>query len=142
MTQYLSYNRIYLLTAQLIRIQRKSHEPPSSPRSALESGISSNTPYRFTFSYYPIRIHHVHRQCEAQRLAYSTFVVTNVQLIISVLHAPLQPLTKQGDSSHPTGFMRDGYCWGSKQDPGQHFVGAVVSQEFLQFSKEQGKSYP
>ncbi|KAI9638316.1 uncharacterized protein MKK02DRAFT_42703 [Dioszegia hungarica] len=57
---------------------------------------------------------------------------------MSVLEAPLQPLTKEGDSSHPTGYQRDGYCWGIRQDPGQHYVGAVVTDEFLRFSKENG----
>ncbi|WVR05365.1 NAD(P)H:quinone oxidoreductase, type IV [Kwoniella sp. DSM 27419] len=57
---------------------------------------------------------------------------------LSVLHAPLQPLTKEGDSTHPTGYRRDGYCWGDEQDPGNHFIGAVVSQEFLEYSKQQG----
>nr|XP_031858142.1 uncharacterized protein CI109_006483 [Kwoniella shandongensis]KAA5525214.1 hypothetical protein CI109_006483 [Kwoniella shandongensis] len=58
---------------------------------------------------------------------------------MNVLHAPLQPHTKEGDSTHPTGFMRDGYCWGNAgSDTGKHFIGGVVTQEFLQFSKEKG----
>ncbi|ORX39857.1 hypothetical protein BD324DRAFT_615261 [Kockovaella imperatae] len=59
---------------------------------------------------------------------------------MNVLHGPLQPLTRSGDSTHPAGFMRDGTCWGlsSSDDPGQHYVGAVVSKEFLEFSKARG----
>ena len=60
-----------------------------------------------------------------------------VELIV-VLNEPLQPLTTSSDSSHPTGFFRDGYCWGSSQDPGSHFIGAVVTDQFLQYSKEKG----
>ncbi len=59
-----------------------------------------------------------------------------------VLHGPLQPLTRPGDTSHPTGFFRDGYCWGSSDDPGRHYVGAVVSKAFLEFSKDRGESRP
>jgi uncharacterized protein (DUF2237 family) len=58
-----------------------------------------------------------------------------------VLHAPLKPLTEYGDSTHPTGFFRDGYCWGSELDRGQHYIGGVVSKEFLEFSKEKGELY-
>lgn len=56
-----------------------------------------------------------------------------------VLHGPLQPHTRPGDREHPTGFFRDGYCWGSDEDPGQHFVGGVVTKEFLEFSKSRGE---
>lgn len=59
--------------------------------------------------------------------------------LISVLHAQLQPLTTNGDTTHPTGFMRDGYCWGSENDPGKHYIGGVVTQEFLEFSKQRGE---
>lgn len=51
----------------------------------------------------------------------------------------MQPLTRPGDREHPTGFFRDGYCWGSDEDPGQHYVGGVVTKEFLEFSKSRGK---
>ncbi|KAK6903174.1 hypothetical protein L486_06634 [Kwoniella mangroviensis CBS 10435] len=57
---------------------------------------------------------------------------------LNVLHAPLQPHTKEGDWTHPTGFQRDGYCWGNEQDPGNHFIGGVVTKEFLEYSKAQG----
>jgi uncharacterized protein (DUF2237 family) len=62
------------------------------------------------------------------------------RMLMTVLHAPLQPLTSNGDTTHPTGFMRDGYCWGSENDPGSHFIGGVVTKEFLEFSKQRGKS--
>lgn len=57
---------------------------------------------------------------------------------LNVLHGPLQPITQEGDTTHPAGYARDGYCWGSADDPGRHFIGAVVTQEFLDFSKKQG----
>lgn len=56
-----------------------------------------------------------------------------------VLHGPLQPHTVPGDSTHPTGFFRDGYCWGVEEDVGQHYVAGVVTKEFLEFSWEQGE---
>jgi uncharacterized protein (DUF2237 family) len=59
---------------------------------------------------------------------------------MTVLNEPLQPLTTESDPSHPTGFFRDGYCWGSPQDPGKHYIGAVVTDQFLQYSKEKGAS--
>lgn len=58
-----------------------------------------------------------------------------------VLNEPLQPLTTESDPSHPTGFFRDGYCWGSPQDPGKHYIGAVVTDQFLQYSKEKGTCF-
>ena len=57
----------------------------------------------------------------------------------AVLHASLQPLTTTGDTSHPTGFARDGYCWGTQNDPGQHFIGGIVTRGFLEFSKARGE---
>ncbi|BEI87192.1 hypothetical protein CcaverHIS002_0705380 [Cutaneotrichosporon cavernicola] len=66
----------------------------------------------------------------------STMVLETARM--SVLHGPLQPLTRPGDTSHPTGFYRDGYCWGSSDDPGRHYVGAVMSKAFLEFSKDRG----
>ena len=59
-------------------------------------------------------------------------------LLTTVLHGPLQPLTREGDSTHPSGFFRDGHCWGSDEDPGEHFIGAVVTDDFLKFSKNRG----
>jgi uncharacterized protein (DUF2237 family) len=63
-------------------------------------------------------------------------------VLMIVLNEPLQPLTTESDPSHPTGFFRDGYCWGSPQDPGKHFIGAVVTDQFLQYSKEKGAYSP
>ncbi|KAL1409705.1 hypothetical protein Q8F55_003701 [Vanrija albida] len=57
---------------------------------------------------------------------------------LSVLHGPLQPHTRPGDTTHPTGFRRDGYCWGLADDVGEHYVAGVVTREFLQFSKARG----
>ncbi|MFC7028367.1 DUF2237 family protein [Halomicroarcula sp. GCM10025324] len=37
-----------------------------------------------------------------------------------------------------TGFMRDGYCYPVARDPGRHEICAVLTDEFLQFSKAQG----
>lgn len=37
-----------------------------------------------------------------------------------------------------TGFFRDGCCNTSKQDGGSHTVCAVLTREFLEFSREQG----
>lgn len=37
-----------------------------------------------------------------------------------------------------TGFFRDGCCSTGRQDAGRHTVCAVVTEEFLQFSKSQG----
>lgn len=37
-----------------------------------------------------------------------------------------------------TGFYRDGYCVASEEDPGLHTVCAVVSKEFLDFTKKRG----
>ncbi|RSH88063.1 uncharacterized protein EHS24_000590 [Apiotrichum porosum] len=57
---------------------------------------------------------------------------------LSVLHGPLQPNTRPGDRSHPTGFYRDGYCWGEEEDFGQHYVAGIMTKEFLEFSKRRG----
>ncbi|WP_247008166.1 DUF2237 family protein [Halorientalis litorea] len=37
-----------------------------------------------------------------------------------------------------TGYLRDGYCRHLQRDPGRHEVCAVVTEEFLQFSRAQG----
>lgn len=37
-----------------------------------------------------------------------------------------------------TGFLRDGYCNTNKLDQGTHVVCAVVTEEFLEFTKSQG----
>jgi uncharacterized protein len=38
----------------------------------------------------------------------------------------------------PTGFLRDGCCHASDDDPGQHFVCAQMTREFLDFSRQRG----
>ncbi|KAK8845628.1 hypothetical protein IAR55_006344 [Kwoniella newhampshirensis] len=80
-----------------------------------------------------------HLHAISPRFTRSATTMTLDSAKMSVLHAPLQPHTKAGDSTHPTGFMRDGFCWGnSGSDSGRHFIGGVVTQEFLEFSKERG----
>ena len=37
-----------------------------------------------------------------------------------------------------TGFMRDGYCYPLQRDPGRHEICAVMTDDFLQYSKAQG----
>ncbi|MFC7020618.1 MULTISPECIES: DUF2237 family protein [Haloarcula] len=37
-----------------------------------------------------------------------------------------------------TGFMRDGHCYPVARDPGRHEICAVLTDEFLQFSKARG----
>ena len=37
-----------------------------------------------------------------------------------------------------TGFFRDGYCNTNTQDIGKHWVCAVMTDDFLQFSQQQG----
>jgi hypothetical protein len=57
----------------------------------------------------------------------------------NVLHQPLAAHTVPGDTTHPTGYQRDGYCWGNGMDAGKHYIGGVVTQEFLDFSKARGR---
>lgn len=40
--------------------------------------------------------------------------------------------------SPKTGFYRDGYCRTGKADTGSHVVAAIVTQEFLEFTKSRG----
>ena len=37
-----------------------------------------------------------------------------------------------------TGYFRDGYCRTDKYDFGKHIVCAIMTKEFLKFSKERG----
>ncbi|NHX38249.1 MULTISPECIES: DUF2237 family protein [Haloarcula] len=37
-----------------------------------------------------------------------------------------------------TGFIRDGYCYPLQRDPGRHEICAVMTAEFLEYSKAQG----
>ena len=54
--------------------------------------------------------------------------------IKNVLGTELQPC----GVAPKTGFFRDGSCNTDDQDRGLHTVCAVVSDEFLQYSKDQG----
>jgi hypothetical protein len=52
----------------------------------------------------------------------------------NVLGEPLVPC-----STDPvTGFVRDGYCRDRPDDPGRHELCAVVTEEFLAYSRSQG----
>jgi uncharacterized protein len=54
--------------------------------------------------------------------------------IVNVLGGDLEPC-----SFDPvTGFFRDGYCRTEGRDPGFHAVCAVMTEEFLEFSKSVG----
>ena len=49
---------------------------------------------------------------------------------------PLQPC-----SFHPkTGFIRDGFCTCIENDPGKHTICVVLTDEFLDFSKQVGNN--
>ncbi len=52
----------------------------------------------------------------------------------NVLGEPLAPCS----TDPTTGFLRDGHCRHLARDPGRHEVCAVVTEEFLQYSKAQG----
>ena len=40
----------------------------------------------------------------------------------------------------PTGYFRDGYCRTGSEDPGNHSVGATVTQSFLDFTSSKGNN--
>jgi uncharacterized protein (DUF2237 family) len=52
----------------------------------------------------------------------------------SVLGEPLEPCS----TAPETGFLRDGNCRHLDRDPGRHEICAVMTQEFLEYSREQG----
>lgn len=52
----------------------------------------------------------------------------------NVFNEPLVPCSFQPR----TGFFRDGCCRSSDEDPGRHLVCAVMSEEFLAFSRSRG----
>ena len=52
----------------------------------------------------------------------------------NVLGGDLQPCSKNPE----TGFLRDGHCRQLDRDPGRHEICAVMTQEFLEYSREQG----
>jgi uncharacterized protein (DUF2237 family) len=53
---------------------------------------------------------------------------------LNVLGDPLEPCSTVPE----TGFLRDGNCRHLDRDPGRHEVCAVMTQEFLEYSREQG----
>lgn len=53
---------------------------------------------------------------------------------LNVLGLPLEPCS----TAPMTGFLRDGACNSSAQDIGSHTVCAVMTKEFLEFSRSQG----
>jgi len=57
-----------------------------------------------------------------------------MSVIKNVLGTNLEPCC----TSPVTGFYRDGYCSTGPEDLGVHTVCAVVSKDFLKFSKERG----
>lgn len=52
----------------------------------------------------------------------------------NVLGDPLEPCS----TAPETGFLRDGHCRPLERDPGRHEVCAVMTQEFLEYSRKQG----
>ncbi|NUE01915.1 DUF2237 domain-containing protein [Halorubraceae archaeon YAN] len=52
----------------------------------------------------------------------------------NVLGTPLAPCSM----SPETGYLRDGHCRQLDRDPGRHEVCAVMTQAFLEYSREQG----
>ncbi|CAJ2509516.1 Uu.00g145420.m01.CDS01 [Anthostomella pinea] len=56
------------------------------------------------------------------------------QQSLNVFKQPLKLFSQQP----MTGFYRDGYCRTSPQDPGNHAVAGIVTDEFLDFSASRG----
>jgi len=54
--------------------------------------------------------------------------------VLNVLGKPLVPC----NMNPVTGYFRNGYCSTGPTDTGTHVVCAVVTEKFLQFSKDQG----
>lgn len=52
----------------------------------------------------------------------------------NVLGTELEPCSRDPE----TGYLRDGHCQAVPRDPGRHEVCAVLTEEFLTFSKAQG----
>lgn len=52
----------------------------------------------------------------------------------NVLGDPLVPCSHDPE----TGYLRDGHCRHFRRDPGRHEVCAVVTEEFLEYSRAQG----
>jgi len=56
------------------------------------------------------------------------------ETVINILGAPLELCC----SDPQTGFFRDGFCHTNLQDEGAHVVCAVMTDDFLEFSKSRG----
>ncbi|TQQ83564.1 DUF2237 family protein [Halonotius terrestris] len=52
----------------------------------------------------------------------------------NVLGTALDPCSENPE----TGFLRDGHCRHLQRDPGRHEVCAVMTQDFLEYSRKQG----
>jgi uncharacterized protein (DUF2237 family) len=52
----------------------------------------------------------------------------------NVFGEPLEPC----ETALETGFLRDGHCRHVERDPGRHEVCAVMTQAFLEYSRQQG----
>ncbi|CCX06862.1 hypothetical protein FPQ18DRAFT_324005 [Pyronema domesticum] len=60
--------------------------------------------------------------------------MTDLPQRLNIHHTPLSL-----HSLNPiTGFARDGYCHAPSSDPGNHSIAAIVTDEFLNFSKDRG----
>jgi len=55
---------------------------------------------------------------------------------VNVLGTPLQPCCKDP----ATGYFRDGFCRTIKEDSGTHVLCAIMTQEFLDFTKSRGNN--
>lgn len=56
----------------------------------------------------------------------------------NVLGQPLQPCCDDSMPGPTTGFYRDGYCRVDGHDQGKHAICAIMTDEFLAFSKARG----
>lgn len=59
---------------------------------------------------------------------------TDIPIDHNVLHEELA----LHSHSPKTGFFRDGYCRTGPSDRGSHVIAAIVTEEFLKFTKSQG----
>ncbi len=55
---------------------------------------------------------------------------------LNVLGTKLEPCCTEP----PTGYFRDGYCKTIQEDSGTHILCAIVTQEFLDFTKSRGNN--
>ena len=64
----------------------------------------------------------------------ATETVSDADTDRNVLGEPLAPCSHDPE----TGYLRDGHCRHLRRDPGRHEVCAVMTDAFLQFSRERG----